>query len=143
MELQIYKNAEFGPLKEIEKSRSSDYIGFFYILEWGDAVKIGSTKNPYRRLLALKRQAERYGNTAVGDLALSQGHTNYWGNELTLHRHFSDYQRGNTELFAISLQQVLNEMPKDIYLLDETKRIERDSEMACGFMKQALAGGTK
>jgi hypothetical protein len=143
MELQIYKNAEFGSLKEIEKSRMSEYIGFFYILEWGGAVKIGSTKNPYQRVMSLKRQAERYGNTVIGDLLLSQGHTNYWGNELILHRHFSDYQKGNTELYEVSFQQVLSDMPDDICFLDETKRMEKDSEIACSFMRQVLAGGAK
>lgn len=80
-ELQIFDNEDFAKIKEIENSNKGKYTGFFYVLEYGDFVKIGSTKNPYQRLMALKRNAVNYGNLKIGRLAISIPHTNYVENE--------------------------------------------------------------
>ena len=50
MELQIFSNSEFGEIRSVEKENKGTYLGFFYALEYGDLIKIGSTKNPYQRL---------------------------------------------------------------------------------------------
>lgn len=139
-ELQIFNNAEFGSVKEIERSRSSDYVGFIYVLEWDDAVKIGCTMYPYKRLIALKRQAEKYGNVKLGNFALSKGHTNFRENETKLHTYFSSSRKENTELFAISMEQILSSIPKCVCLLIESEAIEQKAEDVCNLFKHMLMG---
>ena len=51
--LQIFSNENFSELRKTENEKTGDYTGFFYILEYGDLVKIGYTKNAYQRVMAL------------------------------------------------------------------------------------------
>ena len=84
-EIKIFRNLEFSAVKGIEKSRSSDYVGFIYALEWDDTLKIGCAMYPYKRLIALKRQAEKYRKVELGNFVVSKEHTNYRENEKKLH----------------------------------------------------------
>lgn len=137
-EIQVFRNSEFGSVKEIERSRSSDYVGFIYALEWDDAVKIGCTMYPYKRLLALKRQAEKYGNVKLGNFAVSKEHTNYRENETKLHTCFNSFRKGNTELFTITIQNLLYSIPKCVSFLNESEAIEQKSEEVCNLFKHML-----
>lgn len=138
--LQIFTNEEFGYVRTIEEMRSNDYMGFVYVLEWDNVVKIGCTKYPYKRLLTLQRQAEQYGNVKLGSFALSKEHTNYAKNEKKLHNRFRDYRRGNTELFNISLQQAITEFSSCLELLDESEIIERRERVTMEFFQHLLLG---
>ena len=142
-ELQVFKNQEFDPIKQIERSRSSDYIGFIYVLEWGDAVKIGSTMYPYKRLCALKRQAESYGNIKLGNFALSQEHTNYKENERKLHDYFRKFRKKNTELFDVSIRHVALAISECVSFSDESEVIEQKSKDACDMFKRLLMGAKR
>ena len=57
--MKVFKLKDLNLIQQIEKSRSNSYMGFVYILEGDTMVKIGNTNQPYQRLLALKRQAEK------------------------------------------------------------------------------------
>ena len=139
-DLQIFNNEEFGEVWNVEKENKGTYLGFFYVLEYGDLLKIGSTKNPYQRLLALKREATSYNNRAIGRFALSKPHTNYTENEKNLHKAFASYRKLGTELFNISFDEVIG---NDIELeyKDETESIKNKSENFLNMMKDFMLGG--
>ena len=59
-DLVVFSKKEFGDVRTIEQNKSSPYVGFFYILEWDNYIKIGCTSNPYQRIITLKHQAEKY-----------------------------------------------------------------------------------
>lgn len=139
-ELKIFENKEFSLIKQIEKDRKNDYVGFVYVLEWGDAIKIGSTLHPYQRLIALKRQAEKYGKIKLGRFALTIEHTNYKENEKSLHKHFQQYRITDTELFNIPIQRVVSEISECVTYLDASETIEQQSEKTCNFFKEVLRG---
>lgn len=143
-DLQIFENTEFGKVKLIEETNDNDYIGYFYFLEWGNMLKIGYSKNPYSRLLALKRTAEKYANVKVGRFVLSKGHTNYVANEKILHTHFSKYRISDTELFDMTLETAISDFPKEVIYVDDSKEKEVRSYVFLENMKSLLfEGGLK
>ena len=139
-DLQIFSNEDFGEVRTIEKNNKGTYLGFFYVLEYGDLVKIGSTKNPYQRISALMREATNYNNHAIGRFALSEPHTNYTENEKILHKAFASCRKTGTELFDISFDEVVG---NDIELeyKDETEEIKNHSDKFFNMMKGFILGG--
>lgn len=96
-ELDLYKIDDFNRIKlEINK-----YEGYVYALEFGNLLKIGSTRNPRERLSALKRSAN-YAQVSIGNVLLSPIHKNYRINEKNLLEKMPNRVDG-TELFNISL----------------------------------------
>lgn len=141
-DLKIFNNAEFGQIRTVEKSVSNAYMGFYYILEYGNCIKIGSSKSPYTRLRQLRRQAEKYGNTSIGRMALSINHTNYRENEKVIHEIFKEYKIGDTELFNINLEDFIEKFDcVPIIHLDESAQLNKKAEVFCEGMKQMLFGG--
>lgn len=141
-EIKIFENKEFGKIRSIEDSTKDSYMGFYYILEYGQNIKIGSTKQPYTRMLTLKRNAEKYGETKLGRVALSVPHTNYRDNEKILHQNFSKYRKVDTELFKFSFEDCINLLQKlTIEYCDDTNKIEEKADNFCSFMKSILFGG--
>lgn len=124
--IQIFKNEQFGEIKK--NIKNNKYLGFFYFLEYGNMVKIGSTQNPHQRLMTLKHNGENYGDMKIGRFALSPAHTNYVYNESLLLKHFSLFRKGNTELFNLKLEYIIENMPNNIYFLDNSKEIEDENE---------------
>ena len=119
------------------------YMGVFYILEWDDAVKIGSTKHPYQRLMQLKSTAEKYGRSKLGRVAISIPHTNYVESEKALHKYFSSFRRQGTEIFDIEFDLAIPEIPRDIEYADNSEQIERQGEVFCEGAKKLLLGKTE
>lgn len=140
-ELQIFNNNEFGEIKTIEKENKDKYTGFFYVLEWDNFVKIGSTKNPYQRIMALKRNAETYGKSKLGRVAFSIPHTNYEKNERKLHKEFCSFRKAGSELFNISFDEIISNIPKDIDYLDESEEIDKKADIFVEGMKKFIFGG--
>lgn len=124
--LMVFNNEEFGEIRTIEQNKSSPYVGFFYILEWDNYIKIGCTKNPYQRIITLKHQAEKYGNVIIGRYVLSVPHTNYQENEKLLHKTFDSYRINGTELFSLNMDIATKNIPNEIKFLDESDKIERE-----------------
>lgn len=143
-DLQIFKNPEFGAIRIIEKN-TPEYMGYFYLMEYGDCLKIGSTKNPYQRVKQLVRQATKYGNSIIiGKVVLSAPHTNYRNNERILHEIFQLERRVGTELFNISLEnalQVLEDSP--ITYEDKSDEMNKHSEYFTNAMKSFVLGGVE
>ena len=89
------------------KPRVNSRMGYIYAIEWGDKIKIGKTKNPKRRLKELTTIAD-YGEIKIGDVAVSIQHTNYSETENLIHKHFNKFRIGKTEVFNITMDDVLN-----------------------------------
>lgn len=141
-ELQIFNSEEFGELKEIEKRNKDKYTGFFYILEYGKFAKIGSTKNPYQRLMALKRNAVNYGEWGIGKIAISIPHTNYTKNEKKLHEHFKSKRKQGSELFDCKFEDVLNSVETVVTYKDDSEEMELKAEAFFQGMKNFVTGGS-
>ena len=138
--LQIFKNEEFGEIRNIRIVDDNPYLGFFYALEYGDFVKIGSTKNPYERLRALRKNAE-YNSLSIGRIAISPAHTNYRENEKELHKLFGNSRNGNTELFKISLDDFISRYSDSIKYKDESEELEKESETFFNELRNFVLGG--
>lgn len=141
-ELQVFENSEFGDIKEIEKRNKDKYTGFFYILEYGEFVKIGSTKNPYQRLMALKRSAVNYGEWGIGKIAISIPHTNYVENEKKLHKHFNGKRKQGSELFDCRLEDVISSIETVVTYKDDSEEMDLKAEAFFQGMKNFVTGGT-
>ena len=72
-----YTTSNTDALKGIDFLTQDTYMGVVYALKYGNMIKIGSSKHPYKRFIALKSQAEKYGNINIGDIAISGLHTNF------------------------------------------------------------------
>lgn len=140
-DLQIFNNEKFGEIKKIEKKNKDKYTGFFYVLEYGDFVKIGSTKNPYQRLMALRRNAVNYGNFEIGRFAISIPHTNYVENERKLHEHFKNVRKQGSELFDCALEAVVNSIGNIATYRDDSEKIESKANAFFQGMKNFVTGG--
>ena len=140
-DLQIFNNEEFGEIKEIEKRNKDKYTGFFYILEYGKFVKIGSTKNPYQRLMALKRNAVNYGEWEIGKVAISIPHTNYVENEKKLHEHFKSKRKQGSELVDYRFDDVLNSVKAVVAYKDDSEKMELKAETFFQGLKNFVTGG--
>ena len=93
-------------------------IGYVYVLEADNIVKIGKTMNIQSRLRELKYSLKEYGGKELNRIAISVLHKNYGKTEKYLHSFFSQYRKGNTELFDIDFDTVLEQMP-DLHLQTE------------------------
>lgn len=94
-----------------------EHNGVVYIIDCGDCVKIGCTKNPDGRLRYLINVLGKYGNRKIGKIAISKSCTNYYENEKRLHKVFSNNRIKGTELFKVNFDKVL-EISDDILLLE-------------------------
>ena len=139
-EVKLFNSHEFGQLRGLEKENKDKYTGFFYILEYGNFVKIGSTKSPHTRMQSLKRSAVNYNNSTIGRLALSAQHTNYVENEKVLHKHFSKFRKADSELFDLPFEDIVNNLPELEYK-DETEEFERRADAFFEGMKRFMQGG--
>ena len=126
--MTIFNDANSKELKDFEKNIST-YMGIFYVMEYGDYVKIGYSHMPYERLTALKRQAVKYSDLRTGKIALSIPHTNYRENEKQLHAMFNRYRKQDTELFKIDFEDCIKLIESSsIKYKDESKEMKEESD---------------
>ena len=118
MENKIYKDInEFKNTWNFTKK--GYYLGYVYLIEYGDYIKIGCTRNPLNRFKTLSNTA-RVHDQMIGRIYITQVHTNYRNNESIMHKHFQKQRKENTELFFITLEEGVQAI-KDIPLLFEDK----------------------
>ena len=100
----------FNQFMDVYNHTQSELLsgGYIYIIEWGEHVKIGSSKNVRSRLMMHYKNAECYGNTHLGKIAVSVCHANYKSNERTLHTFFKGKRIKGTELFDVPLKTVIH-----------------------------------
>lgn len=141
--LKVFCRDSISDIKEIQKNKSTEYMGFFYVLEYDDCVKIGCTRNPYERIRTLVHDAEKYGKSHTNRVAISLEHTNYRENEKFLHKLFASYRKLGTELFNITFDEAVSTIKNvDIEILDESAKIEKESEFAFNGLMHSLFGSS-
>lgn len=134
-----YNQSNIHTLKGIDLLAQGTYMGVVYALKYGNMIKIGSSKHPYKRFISLKSQAEKYGNVQVGDIVISGLHTNFRENEKELHHKFQKFRREGTELFNIDFETAKTHL-NSLSLLDETVKMDKDSETVKKGMAKLLFG---
>lgn len=134
-----YNQSNIHTLKGIDLLAQDTYMGVVYALKYGNMIKIGSSKHPYKRFISLKSQAEKYGNVKVGDIAISGLHTNFRENEKVTHHKFQKFRREGTELFNIDFETAKKYL-NSLSLLDETAEMDKDSETVKNGMAKLLFG---
>jgi len=117
------------------KSIYSDipYFGYVYIVPYGDYLKIGCTKNPIIRIQNINSTFKNYSlvdecesNSKL--MLLSQPHVNYYETEKILHEFFDNKRRKSGELFDLSLNDILENLPYLNYIKVKTEDTEEDSQ---------------
>ncbi|MDE5792718.1 MAG: GIY-YIG nuclease family protein, partial [Oscillospiraceae bacterium] len=136
-DFQIFNSDEFERMKSIESTIKSSYLGFIYFLEYGENIKIGYSQKPSNRMKQLKNQAE-YGKIKLGNVAINKPHTNYRENEKLLHQYFNQSRIAGTELFSVTLKQILSDLPKDLKFLDESEKLEQKSKQGLEVLKRTF-----
>lgn len=142
-ELRVFNN----PCTELPTAYQKDpdaWLGYFYILEYGRWVKIGSTKNPIERYSSLKRTAEKYGSATLGRIGISKPHTNYKESEQILHKRFYQYRISGSELFDVSFDTILSELSHvSLLYKDETQKLEAETDAFTEFAKDMVLNGPR
>ena len=111
--MNITEKGKLITVHELKQIKREKGLGYFYIIEYGNGVKIGNTDNPYNRYKTIEHLALHYGDTAIGRMFLSYAHSNYIQNERLLHKHFS-YCRlygDKSERFDIKFDETINSLP--------------------------------
>lgn len=110
--VKIYSKIDLKDFEIISKEEKQHGVGYFYLVEINNDVKIGCTQNPIQRYNTLEREIVKYGGGTIGKMALSQPHGNYQENEKHLHNYFSRYRVDGTELFIGDLNFFINNLPE-------------------------------
>lgn len=98
-----------------------DECGIVYAIEFGDNIKIGSTKNLNKRYKQLCSNANYYNDIKIGNCYYTIHHEKYRDTEQLLHKLFSNKRKPNTELFNMTTSYLLF-MTKDINI--DTEKID-------------------
>jgi hypothetical protein len=138
-EIEIYNADEFEKMKEI---KTADFMGYVYVIDCGNVVKIGQTSNPYKRISNLKIILENYGNLKMLRIGVSKAHTNYRTNETILHKMFADKRVENTELFRVSFGDVVTKIVLDLRYEDKSKELEADCAESSRKLFELVFGDT-
>lgn len=85
----------------ISHNKKNIFLGFIYVVEFGDMIKIGYTTSPRDRLMMLEKHSVKYGGVQSGRIFMSPAHMKYQDTERTLHKHFEKYRVPQKELFKI------------------------------------------
>lgn len=95
----------YESVEDFPKIRDNDHsLGFVYVVEHGDMVKIGFTANPHDRFLVKYKPAFQRGYEA-GRVFISPAHRQYIETEHALHKSFADLRISGTELFKIKFSE--------------------------------------
>ena len=103
----FFENADCIPsiYCNIASNMKNIRLGFVYVVEFGDMVKIGYTTEPRGRLKMLEKQSEKYGGVKSGRIFMSPAHMKYQETERTLHKYFGECRVPQKELFRIHFNQ--------------------------------------
>lgn len=99
--------------------RTGDHYGHIYLLDTGNEVKIGWTKNIKKTIRdALKKKD-------VLKILITEGHTNYLMNRTVLHKTFNTGSNNRIAWTNASFTEVHEELSK-LTFLDETSRLDQE-----------------
>ncbi len=95
----------FKSAMDVPKIRTPNrLIGFVYVVEYGEMIKIGFTEDPRERFSTKYKPALNYGYEP-GRIFISPAHRHYVDTEHALHKHFADFRVPKTELFKIKFSE--------------------------------------
>lgn len=137
-ELQIFNNPDFGQVRTISMNENNEYLGYVYILECGGVLKIGSTKNPFKRLQQLVHIMQNYADKKIGRFALTKPHTNYYENELILHKRFNEFRIKRTELFNAEFNDVVSFAIDNLSMFDDSEKLKKIDDEKIKKLKEIL-----
>jgi len=139
--IQIFNQIE--DIKPIDKQKKNMYMGFCYVLDCSKGVKIGSAKDPYKRLMSLKKNIETYGHGTIKRIALTPQHTNFRKNEKFLHAHFGSKRIPKTELFEMDFESAVCAIfDLNLEYKNEAEEIDRSAYAFLDMMKGVLGWET-
>lgn len=140
-ELTIYTGDDIlQQLKNTYGTKKKDAFGYYYILEVGNNVKVGSTNNLYVRYKTLVNMFEKYGNNKTGRFCVSTiPHTNYEENERLIQDYLSDFRVEDTELFDVLFDSVIKNLNSyGLCYCDEREVQDIKSKTVCSNFQQLL-----
>lgn len=116
-----FNKVSFDDLKHIvfEKDERDGYV---YLIQIGEKVKIGSTKNLYSRIRSLKHIFEDYNGIKTKDIYISVPHANYTNSEKNIHNALSNKRVYNTELFDVCIKEAVEAANQNIDLDERTDK---------------------
>lgn len=105
-------------------------FGFVYAIEYGDGIKIGSTKSVRNRLSNIISHAGLYSDIETGEFCFSEAHRNFRENERIIHKAFANRRLGKSERFQMTLDDFFKELPLIYFDMDRAAakaQLEKDS----------------
>lgn len=141
-EFVVFKENEFYSLEEMEKKFEGTYIGFVYMIDFGECTKIGCTKKPHTRLKQHIACLRSYGDWSATKILVTVPHTNYTENEQIVHKFFSEYRKGETELFGVQFDEAVQQFSSiGLKYRDDTAELTKKANAAFEGFKEFLSEG--
>ena len=110
----------------LPQNESNRFLGRVYAMEYGDFIKIGSSKKLKSRIRTLKKQCE-YASIESGEVIFTSPHTNYKENERLIHMACFEYRIGNTELYDLNIYDFIEEVSK-LQAKDDSVKLSEECE---------------
>ena len=110
----------------VPQKESNRFLGRVYAMEYGDFLKIGSSKKLTARIRALKKQCE-YASIQSGEVVFTSPHTNYKENEKLIHMACSEYRIGDTELYDLNIYDFIEVVSK-LHAKDDSVKLSEECE---------------
>lgn len=104
-------------------------VGYSYCIEYGDFIKIGKSSKIYQRIYALDLQARHYSGFPIGRIAISPLHLEYHKTEYILHQFFQSVRMEKSELFRMSFDAFLTDLPYIDYSYSSSKYNNLEEEV--------------
>lgn len=124
----------------LPKNGRTGWHGYVYAIEYGNSIKIGRATNLQQRIKAIISNAENYSKVNVGRIVFSIPHTNHKENELLLHKAFQEKRQGRSELFNLTLDEFIGQIPM-LEFKDESTQKQKEADTFFENMKAFILGG--
>lgn len=144
--LQIFCKNEFSKIEDLSSQKPNSVMGVIYAIEYDDKYcKIGMSSNPSNRISTLKHYISDYMQLSISRIMISKWHTNYQENEKIIHDYFSDRRVKNTELFSISIDEIVEFINKGNLIFEDESdeildNIEHNTESLIQLSKSLMKG---
>lgn len=125
--------------KQLPNTPVQDFMGYVYILDWGDKIKIGYTNCPKSRIAQHIRNAQTYGADVLSRIAISPPCTNYTKVEAAMHTAFNDMSLGH-EYFSVPFELAVKQLSTKEYI-DDSAQLDQRANSFCEAMKNFLLSG--
>lgn len=140
---ECFNYNDYEGIKDFEKNIETG-AGITYAMEIGDKVKIGSTSQPHQRMKTLVKNfsafaAAKNEEISFGAIVLSLPCFNFRKNELELHKMFAEKRIEGTELFEITIEEVILAMENKLDYIGYKENDLDKREQDKAFLKTLIA----